>query len=186
MVSSQALSSAKEYKCRFCKETGNFNDPLFIPCDCKGALIYTHSKCLRKWIQTKNVNECEICHHPYKKKYFNKFSLDYRYTAKNQKMGCCGITFILLFVFGHLITVFGFFIISDFEFTEKNIKEKKVCLILDVLSLSTALLTLGALLISKHSYSFSDKLDFLITKLFPNQTIEISSEMTLRGLDSED
>lgn len=35
------------------------------PCACKGSLSSVHEACLVKWLLTKNIRSCELCHTPF-------------------------------------------------------------------------------------------------------------------------
>ena len=35
------------------------------PCACKGSLASVHEACLVKWLLTKNIRSCELCHTPF-------------------------------------------------------------------------------------------------------------------------
>lgn len=50
--------------CRICLDKGDPND-LIQPCACSGTMAFVHEKCLKTWIQTKNISinryTCEQC-----------------------------------------------------------------------------------------------------------------------------
>ena len=41
-------------KCRICFES---NNPLIVPCDCKGSIRFIHQECLKTWILKNNSLE---------------------------------------------------------------------------------------------------------------------------------
>ena len=47
--------------CRFCHE----GDHLIAPCHCKGSVKYLHLKCMEKWLESRETNVCELCHHEF-------------------------------------------------------------------------------------------------------------------------
>jgi hypothetical protein len=51
--------------CRFCFEGLEINNPLVIPCKCKGSMKYVHVHCIKKW-RTNTTNpewqhKCQLC-----------------------------------------------------------------------------------------------------------------------------
>ena len=52
--------------CRICFEEGDDENPLIIPCDCKGSMMYIHASCLFDWRSRENTNKCNTCNSPYK------------------------------------------------------------------------------------------------------------------------
>ena len=46
-VNKLAYRKTKEYRCRFCNETGSYSDPLLIPCQCIGEFLYSHNSCIK-------------------------------------------------------------------------------------------------------------------------------------------
>lgn len=49
--------------CRICRSSAT---DLLNVCDCKGSVGYMHSDCLRKSIETRVTDMCEICHSKYR------------------------------------------------------------------------------------------------------------------------
>lgn len=54
--------------CRICTGESTELQPLFHPCKCKGSIKYVHQECLMEWLNrsNKSVQQCDICHTPYK------------------------------------------------------------------------------------------------------------------------
>ena len=36
----------EERECRICRGEGEENNPLYVPCDCRGSIRYCHEECL--------------------------------------------------------------------------------------------------------------------------------------------
>jgi len=47
--------------CRICLED---EGPFIHPCYCSGTMKDIHERCLFQWIQTMNIDQCELCHAP--------------------------------------------------------------------------------------------------------------------------
>ena len=62
-VVNQKMETADQ--CRFCLDTeGTEENPLIIPCECKGSIRYVHQRCLDKWRLTepdRNGFICRLC-----------------------------------------------------------------------------------------------------------------------------
>ena len=52
--------SSVEGSCRICHCDGQ-EEQLISPCRCSGSLQYVHESCLVQWLQSKMVQNCELC-----------------------------------------------------------------------------------------------------------------------------
>ena len=61
-------------KCRYClmSDTCNISEPLISPCHCCGSSKYVHKTCLEKWLNLRDLDECEVCKKPYKTKWVHR------------------------------------------------------------------------------------------------------------------
>ena len=41
----------EERECRICRGEGEENNPLYVPCDCRGSIRYCHLECLLEWLR---------------------------------------------------------------------------------------------------------------------------------------
>ncbi|XP_065307806.2 E3 ubiquitin-protein ligase MARCHF2-like [Dermacentor albipictus] len=48
--------------CRICHE-GDQQDSLVSLCRCSGTMGLVHVICLERWLNTRNIDHCELCHH---------------------------------------------------------------------------------------------------------------------------
>ena len=63
---SHAMADAKEEEpeereCRICRGEGEENNPLYVPCDCRGSIRYCHEDCLVRWLDHSGKDRCELC-----------------------------------------------------------------------------------------------------------------------------
>lgn len=56
-----SFEQEEEDVCRYCRQRGTPQNPLFYPCKCSGSLKYVHETCLRTWQLTSNSTKCEVC-----------------------------------------------------------------------------------------------------------------------------
>ncbi|XP_076397861.1 E3 ubiquitin-protein ligase MARCHF3 isoform X1 [Megachile rotundata] len=54
----------EEIQCRICYDS-NQQLPIIYPCKCKGTMGAIHLKCLERWLEESNRNNCELCGHRY-------------------------------------------------------------------------------------------------------------------------
>lgn len=52
-----------DMSCRICKDTTKKD--LCSPCGCTGSMLYVHTSCIQKWVDTTGKTTCEVCHSPY-------------------------------------------------------------------------------------------------------------------------
>jgi len=52
-----------EVTCRYCYDHQNCKEKLYIPCACKGSLMWSHKNCLKECIKYQYNNKlyCPIC-----------------------------------------------------------------------------------------------------------------------------
>lgn len=62
------ISFTNNFRCRICKETGDFYNEIVAPCNCKGGLKNIHLKCLENIVKQKKKLICELCNSQYTKK----------------------------------------------------------------------------------------------------------------------
>ncbi|XP_072144185.1 uncharacterized protein [Dermacentor andersoni] len=48
--------------CRICHE-GDQQDSLMSLCRCSGTMGLVHATCLERWLNARNIDHCELCHH---------------------------------------------------------------------------------------------------------------------------
>ncbi|XP_037503787.1 E3 ubiquitin-protein ligase MARCHF3-like [Rhipicephalus sanguineus] len=51
---------SSEVMCRICRE-GVEEEPLVSPCSCSGTIGFMHVSCLEHWLNSQNVDVCELC-----------------------------------------------------------------------------------------------------------------------------
>jgi hypothetical protein len=51
----------EERECRICRGEGEENNPLYVPCDCRGSIRYCHEDCLVRWLDHSGKDRCELC-----------------------------------------------------------------------------------------------------------------------------
>ena len=51
----------EERECRICRGEGEENNPLYVPCDCRGSIRYCHEECLVRWLDHSGKDRCELC-----------------------------------------------------------------------------------------------------------------------------
>lgn len=86
-------------QCRICFELESSENPIISPCDCRGSIRYTHERCLKEWILSKNPApssfSCDLCKIPVKMEI--KFSK--RISCKKILTIKCKIIVLLLIIF---------------------------------------------------------------------------------------
>ena len=78
-----------KYICRICMD--EIKVPI-IYCNCKEDLVF-HSKCMERWINQENTDECDLC----KAKFNLNYKCSFCYNLKNNIFSL--IFFILIFIF---------------------------------------------------------------------------------------
>jgi E3 ubiquitin-protein ligase DOA10 len=51
--------------CRICYEETHTENPLLMPCACKGTIAFIHSHCLHTWIRVSLDHYCKLCNTAY-------------------------------------------------------------------------------------------------------------------------
>ena len=51
----------EERECRICRGDAEPENPLYIPCDCRGSIRYCHEDCLVRWLDHSGKDRCELC-----------------------------------------------------------------------------------------------------------------------------
>lgn len=158
--------------CRVCLVEEEFENNKFVsPCKCKGDTGIIHEKCLAKWIETSNRNECEICKTEYTKK--EVMSVQLKKYCCNCFVCECNKFNMHLFMTNFVFTMF--FLLSN-EFEDIKLVSYIVLGITYVFSFSLMLkqsinqenpplFTIDSMLIWKLSYTLSLTLAVIIYML---------------------
>eukprot|EP00347_Sterkiella_histriomuscorum_P020981 403335720 len=81
-------------ECRICFSP---KDTLIQPCNCKGSMAYVHPHCLKRWLQSKNTMQCELCYFYIQQKMilrkFSKIAWDLIKLKLKLKLICYEMTF---------------------------------------------------------------------------------------------
>ena len=56
-----AAEDPEERECRICRGEYEENNPLYVPCDCRGSIRYCHEGCLTQWLDRSGKSQCELC-----------------------------------------------------------------------------------------------------------------------------
>ena len=51
----------EERECRICRGDAEPENPLYVPCDCRGSIRYCHEDCLVRWLDHSGKDRCELC-----------------------------------------------------------------------------------------------------------------------------
>ena len=167
MLKKHSFSTTKEYKCRFCQELGNYKDPLFNPCKCKGQLIYTHKTCLKNWITSKKHNKCELCKHPYDKRFFQNSSPTFLYKKKLKLFRIISVLFVLLCLLLVPLCIYSSFSIQNYNTNTKG--KEKILFTLFYFLLSFIVVLTCFCFIYKRLDNVKSTLWFNLTRSFPNE-----------------
>ncbi|XP_075534486.1 uncharacterized protein LOC142568371 [Dermacentor variabilis] len=62
LASSLNVTASSGPICRICHE-GDQQDPLVSLCRCSGTMGLVHVTCLERWLNARNIDHCELCHH---------------------------------------------------------------------------------------------------------------------------
>ncbi|KAJ8599707.1 hypothetical protein CTAYLR_004735 [Chrysophaeum taylorii] len=60
-VATAEMAADNEPECRICRGVAESSRTLYIPCRCRGSIMYCHEECLVQWLEHSGNDRCELC-----------------------------------------------------------------------------------------------------------------------------